>query len=66
VKSSVKKELTKTELVVHMDGELENLRKALWKTLHQFDKTVSYADKSLALGLVQFELLHYADEHAGE
>jgi hypothetical protein len=65
-KSTVKKELTKTELIVHMDVELENLRKSIWKTLHQFDNTVTYADKNMALGIVQYELLHHADEHADE
>jgi hypothetical protein len=34
MKSTVKKEITKTELIVHMDVELENLRKSIWKTLH--------------------------------
>jgi len=45
-----------------MDVELENLRKSIWKALHQFDKTLAYADKSMALGIVQYELLHHADE----
>jgi hypothetical protein len=66
MKSTVKKEITKTELIVHMDVELENLRKSLWKTLHQFDNTVTYADKSMVLGIVQYELLHHADEHGDE
>jgi hypothetical protein len=66
VKSTVKKEITKTELIVHMDVELENLRKSIWKALHQSDKTLTYADKSMALGIVQYELLHHADEHADE
>ena len=66
VKSTVKKEITKTELIVHMDVELENLRKSIWKALHQSDTTLTYADKSMALGIVQYELLHHADEHADE
>jgi hypothetical protein len=66
MKSSVKKEITKTELIIHTDAELENLRKSIWKTLHQFDTKVTYADKSLALGIVQYELLHHADEHGDE
>ena len=49
-----------------MDVELENLRKSIWKALHQSDKTLTYADKSMALGIVQYELLHHADEHADE
>ncbi len=66
MKSTVKKEITKNELIVHMDIEVENLRKSIWKTLHQFDKIVTYADKTIVLGIVQYELLHYADEHADE
>lgn len=66
MKSSVKKEITKTEFIIHTNVQLENLRKSIWKTLHQFDTTVTYADKSLVLGIVQYELLHHSDEHIDE
>lgn len=66
MKSTVKTELRTTELVLHMDIELENLRKAVWRTIHQFDKTVAYADKSIVLGIVQYELLHHADSEVKE
>jgi hypothetical protein len=49
-----------------MDIELDNLRKAIWRTIHQFDNTTTYADKSMVLGMIQYELLHHASEHINE
>jgi|GEM_PF-3757979 hypothetical protein len=66
MKSTVKLEITKTEYILHMDIELDNLRKAIWRTIHQFDNTTTYADKSMVLGMIQYELLHHASEHINE
>jgi len=45
-----------------MDGQVDALRRALWRTIHENRKGLPYPDIGMALGIVQYELLHHSDE----
>ena len=45
-----------------MDKQIHQLRKEIWKTIFKERKDLSDADVSMALGIVQYELIHHSDE----
>lgn len=60
MESSVKARRTDKELVVVMDREIDEVRKAIWRAIHSFDDAgISDCDVAIALGLVQYELIHH-------
>lgn len=48
--------------ILFMDEKIEKLRKEIWKTIFSNKKDLPYADIAMALGIVQYELLHHSDE----
>lgn len=45
-----------------MDEIVNELRKDIWKIIFQYKGKIPYADIGMALGIVQYELLHHSDE----
>lgn len=59
MKSSVKTGLRGNKRIVTMDDEIYQLRKEIWKTIFAHKKDLSDCDVTMALGLVQYELVHH-------
>jgi len=61
MKTTVKADKTDRELIIHMDRKIEDLRKAVWKTIFAFkrENEISDCDVAMALGIVQYELIHH-------
>jgi len=59
MKSSVKTALSGSRRIVRMDDEIYQLRKEIWKTIFAHKGDLSDCDISMALGLVQYELVHH-------
>lgn len=45
--------------VVLMDDKIHELRKKIWRTIFQEKGDLSDCDVAMALGLVQYELIHH-------
>jgi len=45
-----------------MDNEIFQLRKEIWKTIHKGKGNLSDCDVAMALGIVQYELIHHTGE----
>lgn len=52
----------KEELHVSMDIAVEALRKEIWKAIFRKRGNLSDCDVAMALGLVQYELVHHVGE----
>ena len=62
MKTSVGKRIKDNELMIWMDDSVEQLRKEIWKTIFKHKGKLSDCDVSMALGIVQYELIHHTDE----
>lgn len=62
LETSVKSLVKDGMLIIMMDEENAELKKALWKTIHQFSGKVKKADVGVVLGIVQYELLHHNEK----
>ena len=60
--STVKSGFKEGKFIIFMDEKIEKLRKEIWKTIFSNKKDLPYADIAMALGIVQYELLHHSDE----
>lgn len=60
--STVKGGLKEGKYILFMDEKIDSLRKEIWKTIFSKKKDLPYADIGMALGIVQYELLHHSDE----
>ena len=60
--STVKAGFKEGKYIIYMDEKVEKLRKEIWKTIFSNKKDLPYADIAMALGIVQYELLHHSDE----
>jgi len=60
--STVKSGFKEGKYILFMDEKIEKLRKEIWKTIFSNKKDLPYADIAMALGIVQYELLHHSDE----
>jgi hypothetical protein len=45
-----------------MDDRIFQLRKEIWKTIHKGKGNLSDCDVAMALGIVQYELIHHIEE----
>ena len=59
MKSSVETGLMNKKRIITMDDEIYQLRKEIWKTIFAHKKDLSDCDIAMALGLVQYELVHH-------
>jgi hypothetical protein len=61
METTVKAEKTDEELIIYMDRNIEDLRKVIWKTIFAFRKenSISECDVAMALGIIQYELIHH-------
>ena len=56
VSTGLKKDGTR---VIRMDDKIFELRKAIWSTIFKEKGTLSDCDVAMALGIVQYELIHH-------
>lgn len=62
MKTTISKSESGEEVFIKMDKKIDVLRKEIWKTIFKEKKDLSDADISMALGIVQYELIHHSDE----
>ena len=60
--STVKAGFKEGKYIIFMDEKVDKLRKEIWKAIFANKKDIPYADIGMALGIVQYELLHHSDE----
>jgi len=56
VKTAVRRDGTR---VILMDDKIFELRKAIWRTIFEVRGNLSDCDVAMALGIVQYELIHH-------
>jgi hypothetical protein len=66
MKSSIKKVNDypdETNFALVMSNDIDLMRKAIWRVIHSENKSMklSHCDIMMALGLVQYELVHHQD-----
>jgi len=63
VKTTVKAGKKDGKYIILMDEKIDDLRKALWRTIFAFKKEneISDCDVAMALGMVQYELIHHTE-----
>jgi hypothetical protein len=68
LKSSVKVAVSDKEqkLMIMMDKNIDDLRRAIWRAIFINKKDMSDCDVAMALGLVMYELNHHSDEKEEE
>ena len=59
METSVKAMRKDNMLIIRMDDSIDQLRKEVWKTIFKHKGNLSDCDISMALGLVQYELIHH-------
>lgn len=59
METSVKATRKDNMLIIGMDDAIDQLRKEIWKTIFKHKGSLSDCDVSMALGLVQYELIHH-------
>lgn len=59
VETSVKAARKESMLIIGMNNTIDKLRKEIWKTIFKHKGNLSDCDVSMALGLVQYELIHH-------
>ena len=59
MKTTIKKGIVDNELILTMDFKIEELRKAIWNTIHKENRGLSDCDISMVLGIINYELIHH-------
>lgn len=62
MKSTIKKGEKDEKLFLIMSNRIENLRKAIWRAIHKNKEDLSDCDISMALGIVNYELIHHSKD----
>jgi hypothetical protein len=62
MKSTVKGGVHGDQYVIVMDKKIDDLRRKIWKTIFKERKDLSDCDVAMALGIVQYELIHHSGE----
>lgn len=62
MRSTVRGEETQDRYVITMDKKIYRLTKLIWAAIHQSKDDLSDCDIAMALGIVQYELIHHSDE----
>ena len=61
METSVKAKRKDNMLIIRMDDTVDRLRKEIWKTIFKHKGSLSDCDVCMALGLVQYELIHHTE-----
>lgn len=61
--STVRGSVRDGDYMLIADAEVDELRKAIWRTIHAEKDDLPWADVAFALGIVQYELMHHSDEY---
>ena len=62
LESSLKGGVVDDQYYIQADSEVDDLRKAIWRTIHEEKDDLPWADVAFTLGVVQYELMHHSDE----
>jgi len=62
MKSTVKTMLKNGTRIILMDDKIHQLRGKIWRVLFKERGDLSDCDVAMALGIVQYELIHHSDE----
>ncbi|MBS3105619.1 hypothetical protein J4234_05150 [Candidatus Woesearchaeota archaeon] len=62
MKSTVKGGIKEDIYNIVMDKKIDTLRKEIWITIFKERGDLSDCDVVMALGIVQYELIHHSDE----
>jgi len=62
MKSSVRARVEEDKLFMIMDGEIDKLRKEIWKIIFKIKGKMPDCDVAMTLGLVQYELIHHTKQ----
>jgi len=65
MKSTVKGGVRENQYFIVMDRKIDELRRKIWSTVFKERKDLSDCDVTMALGIVQYELIHHSDEQSG-
>lgn len=63
MKSTVKAGVNGEDYLLIMDKKINDLRKKIWVTIFRERGDLSDCDVAMALGMVQYELIHHSDEN---
>jgi hypothetical protein len=63
MKTTVSAGRNEGKYLIIMNETIDDLRKALWRTIFEFRKKneISDCDVTMALGMVQYELIHHTE-----
>lgn len=59
MKTTVSATIRNDTLIIHMNSKIDQLRKEIWKTIFREKGDLSDCDVAMALGIVQYELIHH-------
>jgi hypothetical protein len=59
MKTTVKTIVKENTWIIYMDDKIFQLRKEIWKTIFKERGDLSDCDVAMALGVVQYELIHH-------
>jgi len=59
MKTTVKSGVKDGTRIICMDNKIHELRGKIWNTIHNEKGDLSDCDVAMALGLVQYELIHH-------
>ena len=62
MESTVKSGVKEGNYFIVMDEKVNGLRKKIWSAIHEERGDLSDCDVAMALGIVQYELIHHSDE----
>ena len=61
--STVKGGIKEDKYYIVMDKKIDTLRKKIWSTIFKERADLSDCDIAMALGIVQYELIHHSDNN---
>jgi len=66
MKSTVKGGVKENRYFIVMDKKIDDLRRKIWSTIFKERGDLSDCDVAMALGIIQYELIHHSDEKKTE
>jgi len=63
LESTLKGGVVDDQYYLQADSEVDELRKAVWRTIREEKGDLPWADVAFTLGVVQYELMHHSDEY---
>jgi hypothetical protein len=62
MESTIKTKVKDGVRIIYMDDKIHQLRASIWRTIFNEKGTLSDCDIVMALGIVQYELVHHIKE----